>query len=168
MAQGSDGELTPNPHNPIRQAVDAVQGQAIAQMVGGFAVGQLTVYLSQQPKETTTKMSTPTLKLGENPYQGLKAFRETDGDRFFGRTTQTYDLWERFQRLHDDRNTVRILPIYGPSGSGKSSLAWRYGCHAAPPHRCFSGMDAFAPDQISTKPRLDSRCAICDSTRPNA
>jgi uncharacterized protein YjbI with pentapeptide repeats len=30
---------------------------------------------------------------------------------------------ERFQRLHDLPNTVRVLPIFGPSGSGKSSLA---------------------------------------------
>jgi uncharacterized protein YjbI with pentapeptide repeats len=123
MTQDSDGELTPNPHNPIQQAVDAVQGQAIAQMVGGVAVGQLTVYLSQQPTETTTETITPAVRLGENPYQGLKAFRETDGDRFFGRGTQIYDLWQKFQHLHDDRATVRILPIYGPSGSGKSSLA---------------------------------------------
>jgi uncharacterized protein YjbI with pentapeptide repeats len=123
MTQSSDAELTPNPNNQIRQAVDAVQGQAITQMVGGFSVGQLTVYLSQQPKETATATETPAVRLGENPYQGLRAFREKDGDRFFGRTTQTYDLWERFQRLHDDRTTVRILPIYGPSGSGKSSLA---------------------------------------------
>jgi len=30
---------------------------------------------------------------------------------------------QRFQQLQGDRSTIRILPIYGPSGSGKSSLA---------------------------------------------
>ena len=105
------------------QGIDAVQGQIIAQMMGGLAVGQLTVYLSQTPTEVEAKSATAPAALGQNPYQGLKAFRETDGDRFFGRELQIEALRERFQRLHDDRSTMRVLPIYGPSGSGKSSLA---------------------------------------------
>lgn len=105
-----------------RQTVDQNQGQVIAQMVGGLAIGQLTVYLSQIPT-TTAESTAPLVELGQNPYQGLLTFRETDGDRFFGRSVQVDQLWQRFQQLHDDRSTIRILPIYGPSGSGKSSLA---------------------------------------------
>ena len=111
---------SPDPTNQIRQTIDQNQGQMIAQMMGGLAVGQLTVYLSQTPTE---KAATASVELGQNPYQGLKAFRETDGDRFFGRDTQIQKLWRLFQQLHNDRNTTRVLPIYGPSGSGKSSLA---------------------------------------------
>ena len=118
----SQSTSAPEPNNRINQGVDHTQGQVITQMMGGVAVGQLKVYLSQTITETkeTTQLS---LELGENPYQGLKAFRETDGERFFGRETQIKELWQRFKQLHVDYATPRILPIYGPSGSGKSSLA---------------------------------------------
>lgn len=119
---GSGSVPIPDPTNSIRQTLDQNQGQVIAQMVGGLAVGQLTVYLSQV-QTATTESTPPSVELGQNPYQGLLTFRETDGDRFFGRSLQIEQLWERFQQLHGDRSTIRILPIYGPSGSGKSSLA---------------------------------------------
>jgi WD40 repeat protein len=61
--------------------------------------------------------------IGPNPYKGLLAFQETDGDRFFGRAPQIEALWEKFRGLHEEESAVRLLPIYGPSGSGKSSLA---------------------------------------------
>jgi uncharacterized protein YjbI with pentapeptide repeats len=119
---GSGSVPIPDPTNSIRQTLDQNQGQVIAQMVGGLAVGQLTVYLSQVQTATTESIP-PSVELGQNPYQGLLTFRETDGDRFYGRSLQIEQLWQRFQQLHGDRSTIRILPIYGPSGSGKSSLA---------------------------------------------
>ena len=61
--------------------------------------------------------------IGPNPYRGLLAFQETDGDRFFGRDQQIKDLWDKFRSLHEDESATRLLTIYGPSGSGKSSLA---------------------------------------------
>ncbi|CAA9297393.1 High-affnity carbon uptake protein Hat/HatR, partial [uncultured Coleofasciculus sp.] len=85
-------------------------------------MGQLTVYLSHAKTEGKSPQPDAT-KLGDNPYRGLLAFRETDGDRFFGRETQIEQLWQKFCHLHEDKSTVRVLPIYGPSGSGKSSLA---------------------------------------------
>ena len=118
--------LTPqDPINQIRQTIDQNQGQAIGQMSGGMAVGQLIVYLSQTPTETTTAavVSVNSVNFEQNPYQGLQAFREMDGDRFFGRSREIQELVDRFQQLQVDRATVRVLPIYGPSGSGKSSLA---------------------------------------------
>jgi WD40 repeat protein len=67
--------------------------------------------------------SAPPSAIEENPYKGLMAFEETDGKRFFGREQQIAELWEDLRRLHETEGTIRILPIYGSSGSGKSSLA---------------------------------------------
>ena len=64
---------------------------------------------------------------GPNPYQGLSAFTEKEADRFFGREQLTEDLWKVFRSLHNphlgERSALRLLPILGPSGSGKSSVA---------------------------------------------
>lgn len=111
-----------NNHN--QQEVGSNRGQAINEMIGGMAIkiDQLTVYFSHQSSESEPA-TTVDSQLGQNPYRGLLAFRETDGDRFFGRETQIEQLWEKFCHLHEDQSTVRVLPIYGPSGSGKSSLA---------------------------------------------
>jgi uncharacterized protein YjbI with pentapeptide repeats len=111
-----------DPTTQIQQEVGKNQGQAINQMDGGIAIGQLTVYLSHVQSEAESPQPDAT-NLGDNPYRGLLAFRETDGDRFFGRETQIEQLWQKFCHLHEDKSTVRVLPIYGPSGSGKSSLA---------------------------------------------
>jgi len=57
-----------------------------------------------------------------NPYQGLLAFQPADGERFFGREREIEELWQRFRALHEAADTPRLLVVYGPSGSGKSSL----------------------------------------------
>lgn len=54
-----------------------------------------------------------------NPYKGLRAFRESDADDFFGREALTQRLVERMAEEH---RLVRFLAVVGPSGSGKSSL----------------------------------------------
>ncbi|MFM9104606.1 MAG: ATP-binding protein, partial [Cyanobium sp.] len=59
---------------------------------------------------------------GPNPYQGLLAFQPSDGDRFFGRGAEIEVLWQRFRALHERADATRLLVVYGPSGSGKSSL----------------------------------------------
>ncbi len=125
-------------HTTIQQTASQNEGQVIGSMTGGMAIGQVTVYLSQMPMEKELPRSTATL--GDNPYQGLKAFREADGDRFFGRDRHIQDLWQRFQSLHNTPNTIRLLPIYGPSGSGKSSLA-RAGLVPALGRQPLSGRD---------------------------
>ena len=111
------------PSTEIEQKVGENQGQAIAQMIGGIAVGQLTVYLSQTANESIPTTITKPSALGANPYKGLKSFYEGDGDRFFGRDDEIKNLLKNFQELHDRPDAIRVLPIYGPSGSGKSSLA---------------------------------------------
>ncbi|MEM9567267.1 MAG: WD40 repeat domain-containing protein, partial [Cyanobacteria bacterium P01_E01_bin.34] len=61
--------------------------------------------------------------LGPNPYKGLAAFQEEDAERYFGRRKQIDRLWERFRELNEgEAGTRRMLPVLGPSGSGKSSL----------------------------------------------
>ena len=142
MTNSPESESLPSPetNNQIQQDIPKNQGQVIAQMSGGVAVGQLTVYLSQIPTESIIKTTTTPSALGENPYQGLKAFREADGDRFFGRDDEIQKLLNKFQKLYEDPNTVRILPIFGPSGSGKSSLA-RAGLIPALGKQSFLGKD---------------------------
>lgn len=54
-----------------------------------------------------------------NPYKGLRAFRESDADDFFGREALTQRLVERMAEEH---RLARFLAVVGPSGSGKSSL----------------------------------------------
>ncbi|MFM7448096.1 MAG: hypothetical protein ACKO24_05830 [Leptolyngbyaceae cyanobacterium] len=41
---------------------------------------------------------------------------------YFGRSREIRALWYRFRALHEPDSAIRLLPIYGPSGSGKSSL----------------------------------------------
>ncbi|MBD2457655.1 pentapeptide repeat-containing protein [Nostoc sp. FACHB-87] len=118
----SNGVSFSNSTNQIQQDIGSNSGQVLGQMIGGMAIGQLTVYLSQVRTELETPQP-PANKLSANPYQGLLAFRETDGDRFFGRDKHIEQLWQKFRLLHEKDSTVRVLPIYGPSGSGKSSLA---------------------------------------------
>jgi TIR domain len=65
----------------------------------------------------------PDSRIGANPYKGLSAFKEADGDQFFGRDLQIKELWKKFRSLHEQESAPRLLTIYGPSGSGKSSLA---------------------------------------------
>ena len=68
-----------------------------------------------------------TTPLGPNPYQGLAFFDEADADRFFGRAALTERLWTELYRLQtpppNQPPPPRLLPVLGPSGSGKSSLA---------------------------------------------
>ena len=61
-------------------------------------------------------------KLGPNPYKGLLAFDEEDESNFFGRSTSIQILREKLFNLYSREGGCRILPVYGPSGSGKSSL----------------------------------------------
>lgn len=59
-----------------------------------------------------TKQATPPC-----PYLGLAAFRENNADYFFGRETFTERLWQSVQQKP-------LVAVIGPSGSGKSSVAF--------------------------------------------
>ncbi|MEL7334125.1 MAG: ATP-binding protein, partial [Cyanobacteria bacterium J06560_2] len=61
--------------------------------------------------------------LGPNPYKGLESFEWQDAQNFWGCQTQIDKLYKKLRSLYVSTESVRLLPIYGPSGSGKSSLA---------------------------------------------
>jgi WD40 repeat protein len=84
---------------------------------------RVVIYQYQIERQVEEDLSARVGEIGPNPYKGLLAFQETDGDRFFGRDKQIEQLWNNFRTLHEGDSTIRLLPIYGPSGSGKSSLA---------------------------------------------
>lgn len=109
----------------LQQSNKGDRNQTIGQVLGGMVVyvsgGQAIFNSGSQGQEPAAKPSASTI--GPNPYRGLMAFQETDGDRFFGREKQIGDLWSKLRDLHEAESAIRLLPIYGPSGSGKSSLA---------------------------------------------
>ncbi len=101
-------------------ARDAI-GNAIISGDGNVVVIQTsTPEIPEQPPPSETGV-------GPNPYKGLLAFHEEDADRFYGREELVKLLWIRLRDLMDGRNSSkgspRLLPILGPSGSGKSSVA---------------------------------------------
>lgn len=59
-----------------------------------------------------------TILTPRNPYKGLRAFREDEQQDFFGRERFLDELVKAVEAHKHER----ILPIIGPSGSGKSSL----------------------------------------------
>jgi len=96
-----------------------VNGSAIVSGTGNSIV----IYYQSQLLQTEPAPPAPRSDLGPNPYKGIQAFLETDGDRFFGREQQIEQLWQKLCQLYETPLSIRLLPIYGPSGSGKSSLA---------------------------------------------
>ena len=110
----------------IDQAAEGDRNQTIGQVMGGMVVyvsgGQAIINPASGASDTAADKPDRS-EIGPNPYKGLLAFQETDGDRFFGRDAQIEQLWQQFRQLHESDSAIRLLPIYGPSGSGKSSLA---------------------------------------------
>ena len=88
---------------------------------------QVTLVVYQSVSERREPEKSGPADFGPNPYLGLQAFHEVDADRFFGREHQIERLWKRLRELNDrptaGQGPPRLLPILGPSGSGKSSLA---------------------------------------------
>jgi hypothetical protein len=121
----TDSPVPSNSNPQILQNVTGNQNLPIGMMQGGFVVyvsgGQAII--NPPNTDTAAEGKTKDPQIGANPYKGLRAFQETDCDRFFGRTSQIDDLWDKFRSLHEDESATRLLTIYGSSGSGKSSLA---------------------------------------------
>jgi len=107
--------------NQIHQDTQGNRNQTIGQVYGSIVVyGNVILSSSEVSK---SPVSEPSLSLGPNPYKGLLAFHESDSELFFGRSREIQILWDKFRNLYESDEAIRLLPIYGPSGSGKSSLA---------------------------------------------
>ncbi len=100
-----------------------IEKDAISSAIISGNGNRVVIYQYQIERQVEEDQSARVGEIGPNPYKGLLAFQETDGDRFFGREKQIEQLWDKFRSLHEGDSTIRLLPIYGPSGSGKSSLA---------------------------------------------
>lgn len=122
MTNSPNSDSTPHQSHIEAGSSSGVMADTIS---GSFVIGSLTIIHSNTISSAKAEETSQNLtnNIGANPYQGLRAFQERDSDRFFGRNTLIKELWWRFQNLHVDPKTIRILPIYGASGSGKSSLA---------------------------------------------
>jgi hypothetical protein len=117
----SSPNTTSYPNLQIEQNVEGDRNQMIGQVLGSMVVYGTVIYNNSPAVPDSSTAQTKDPKIGSNPYKGLLAFQETDGDRFFGRDLQIKKLWEKFRSLQE--SATRLLTIYGPSGSGKSSLA---------------------------------------------
>jgi len=71
---------------------------------------------TSSPGETSTTPSPVTSIALENPYKGLRAFREDDAEEFFGRERLVAEILGRVEQGSG------IVAVVGPSGSGKSSV----------------------------------------------
>jgi ABC-type branched-subunit amino acid transport system substrate-binding protein len=118
-----DSPLSPDSNPLIRQDLDGNQNQIIGQVLGGMVVYGPVIYNTTHPELDAADANPEGTKIGPNPYKGLLAFQETDSACFFGRDKQIKELWEKFRGLYEGESRIRLLTIYGPSGSGKSSLA---------------------------------------------
>jgi hypothetical protein len=119
----SSPNTNPETKFQIEQNIDGNRTQTIGQVLGGMVVYGTVIYNSSSAEPDSSTAQTKDPKIGANPYKGLLAFQETDGDRFFGRDPQIKELWEKFRSLYEKELVTRLLTIYGSSGSGKSSLA---------------------------------------------
>lgn len=119
----------------------SVQGnQSAGQIYGGLVVyvsGGQAIINSQKTENSESEM--PTTQIEDNPYKGLQSFYENDKSRYFGRSAQIKVLLSRFKNLCEGENTIRLLPVFGPSGSGKSSLV-RAGLIPALAEQPFAGL----------------------------
>ena len=92
------------------------------------------------------------VKLTDEPFVGLRAMREEESDRFFGRKAEIDELTEKF-RKH------RIVAVVADSGTGKSSLARAGFAHAFRGGALIDPMREGARDKIwqvvTMRPRAD-------------
>jgi len=104
-----------------------IKKDAISSAIISGDGNKVVIYQYQLERQFVEKSEPTTADIGPNPYKGLLAFQSEDGDRYFGREKQIEKLWNMFRTLHENITQselpLRLLPILGPSGSGKSSLA---------------------------------------------
>ncbi|WP_017315666.1 nSTAND1 domain-containing NTPase [Mastigocladopsis repens] len=101
----------------------AIERDALSSAIISGDGNRVVIYQYHTAQQVQSEPSPVETKIGPNPYKGLLAFDEEDAERYFGREAQISRLWNVFRTLHENVSQIRLLPILGPSGSGKSSLA---------------------------------------------
>jgi uncharacterized protein YjbI with pentapeptide repeats len=105
----------------------AIQRDAIGSAIVSGDGNKVVIYNYHLDREVEIEPKPATPHLAANPYRGLAAFQVEDAAVYFGREAQVDRLWSRLRDLQEravqDKPPVRLLPILGASGSGKSSLA---------------------------------------------
>jgi len=113
--------------NQVTQTGEGNQNQILGQVMESVVLyvsgGQPIINLAQPGESSTAEAAPAKRDIGPCPYRGLLAYYEKDADYYFGRSQEVSRLWELFCNLHQGQDKTRFLAIYGPSGSGKSSLA---------------------------------------------
>ncbi|OKH57177.1 NACHT and WD repeat domain-containing protein, partial [Scytonema sp. HK-05] len=101
----------------------AIERDALSSAIISGDGNRVVIYQYHTAQQIQSELLPVETNIGPNPYKGLLAFDEEDAERYFGREAQISRLWNVFRTLHEDVSQIRLLPILGPSGSGKSSLA---------------------------------------------
>ena len=119
--------------NNTQQHVDSNEGSVVGSASNSTVIGKAVIDTliinpsPQSPDHLDSAQQTLEREEGRspqpNPYKGLLAFQKEDAERFFGREHQIQQIWQKLCNLFDQDSGTRLLAIYGPSGSGKSSLA---------------------------------------------
>ena len=103
-----------------------IEKDAISSAIISGDGNRVVIYQYHMERRESEQLTPSTTQIGPNPYKGLLAFLEEDGDRYFGREKQVEKLWNLLRTLHENTTQkevlLRLLPILGPSGCGKSSL----------------------------------------------
>ena len=110
---------SPDTYQHIQQEIEGNNNQTIGQVFGGIILYEQVTYNIIPTKKDEIKKYPG---IGNNPYKGLQVFQKEDWNNFFGRSQEIEILFSKFRGLYTDRSAIRFLPIFGSSGSGKSSL----------------------------------------------
>ena len=105
-------------HNTNNLEVDNIEKLIVKELIINFPSEDKNTSEVQGTADSSNLATT----IGPNPYKGLQAFDENDRTSFFGRSTEIKILQEKIYSLYRQESNYRLLPVHGPSGSGKSSL----------------------------------------------
>jgi len=118
----SDAHTEENPRERIeafRQALTSGTDEAARASIFKSPDDLKAQVLKAFLRRTTRQTAHPVKPIEGAPYPGLRAFRTSETDRFFGRDAEMDALLDRLLVRGD-----RFLALIGASGSGKSSLVY--------------------------------------------